>query len=753
MLMTIQHILLKKLLFIVLLLTFCLVSAQQDNRIQTIKNQLEILAMDNTGLSEQVKTEISVNNITLSNFLLAVSNLHQVNINLAPGLEQISIINNFSNVTVADLLVFLCKEYKLTIDFTGNILSIKQYVAPDPIPEEHIVPVSFDPNTNTISMDAKSDQLYEVFKHIMDESGKNLVFAPGMESKLLTIYLKDVPFDAAMDKLALANNLLVEQTKDGFYVFEDIVDTASNNSIRSRSGRKHSGLNFKVLDMDRQLLEVDFNNIPIAEIIDAIGSELDINSFTAAPLANAGNVTFKTQSISFDELLVKIFEPQTTGLSTMGSSTENNSNGNRNNPNMPQANNTNMPSYGQFTFKKEGNVYYFGTEDQLSVKAVEIVHLQHRSVELLADPTGGSGRSRTVGRTYGGYNSYGGYGNNNRYNNYSSGYNSNYNNSFNSGSNTNRNNREPVNMDYQNNFGGTASKAEALLSVLPDEIKQGIDVKIDYELNSFYVMGAASKIERFKDFIKKIDKPVPVILIEVMLLEVSRNATIESGVSWGIGDEPVDTKGAIFPKTDLTLGAKTINKVLNGFDGYGHINLGKVVPNFFATIKAMENNGNVKIRSTPKLSTLNGHRATFSNGQTSYYAVTQRNIYGTDNPQTSEITNYEPIDAELGLTIKPLVSGDGQVTLDIFVVQSSFGLRVADDAPPDLSSREFSSIIRVQDQDIVVLGGLEEQEKNDSGSGVPFLSRVPVIKWLFSSRKRTDSKAKLTVLIKPTVIY
>ena len=105
------------------------------------------------------------------------------------------------------------------------------------------------------------------------------------------------------------------------------------------------------------------------------------------------------------------------------------------------------------------------------------------------------------------------------------------------------------------------------------------------------------------------------------------------------------------------------------------------------------------------------------------------------------------------MTIKPLVSGDGQVTLDIFVVQSSFGTRIAEDAPPDLSSREFSSIIRVQDQDIVVLGGLEEQVKNDSGSGVPFLARIPVIKWLFSKRRREDSKSKLTVLIKPTVIY
>jgi len=264
------------------------------------------------------------------------------------------------------------------------------------------------------------------------------------------------------------------------------------------------------------------------------------------------------------------------------------------------------------------------------------------------------------------------------------------------------------------------------------------------------VNGPSTNIERFKKFVKEIDKPIPVILIEVMILEVSRSATVETGIEWGLGTEPTQTQGGIYPQTDITLGAQTINKVIGGFDGIGSF---KVVPNFFATIKAMETNGDLKIRSTPKITTLNGHRATLSNGQTSYYTVTQRNIYGTDNPQTSEITNYYPIDAELGITIKPTVAGDGQITLDIFVIQSSFGNRIADDAPPDINSREFSSIIRLKDQDIAVLGGLEEQVKRGVSSGVPVLARIPVLKWLFSKRKREGRKSKLTVLLKPTVYY
>ncbi|MEX0274113.1 MAG: type II secretion system protein GspD, partial [Flavobacteriaceae bacterium] len=194
-------------------------------------------------------------------------------------------------------------------------------------------------------------------------------------------------------------------------------------------------------------------------------------------------------------------------------------------------------------------------------------------------------------------------------------------------------------------------------------------------------------------------------------------------------------------------------KIIGGFDGFGSFNIGQVVPEFFANIKAMEANGAIKIRSTPKLSTLNGHRAFLSIGETTYYVVTNQNFYGTQNPQTSEIRNYQPIDAELAVSIKPLVSGDGQVTLDINVIQSDFSSeRIEKDAPPGLTSREFSSIIRMQNQDLAVLGGLEEKIKNDSGNGVPLLARIPVIKWLFSQRKREDSKQKLTILIKPTVI-
>lgn len=702
---------------------FFSIAYSQDSRIQQIKNNIESVLPDSNGLSEKVN--INIKEATLGSFLLAVSEVHKVNISVAPSLNQINIANNFTDVTVADLLVFLCKEYNLTIDFTGNILSIKPFERPIEKPILKTISAQYDANNDLLSLDLKEDKLYDAFKKIMNESGKNIVFAPGLENKLLTAYIQKMPFDAALNKLAYANDLNVTKSKDNFYLFDqpegnyspETSNEKGTSAIRQNKPQRSRKSNFffNILDTDKKTLEVDFENTPISSIIYDIGNDLGIDMFVSSPLESAGNATFKAKNISFDELLVKLFEskmdsklPGGNNSSSQFSSESNSSNEN-------------------FTFMKNGTIYYFGTKNQLVVRNVKSIPMMHRSIELLGNP---SGEGRSSGRI-----------SNNSYTNYNS---------------SSDNRQGSTNSPNSNNYTSNSSNnnSESILSIIPEEIKKDLDIKIDKELNSFLVNGPAANIIRFESFIKYIDKAVPVILIEVMLLENNRNSVIETGINAGIGDKPVATKGSLFPGADVTLGAETINKIINNFDGFGSLNIGNVVPNFYLSLKALEANGNVKIRSTPRLSTLNGHKAYLSIGETTYYVVTNQNFYGSQIPQTSEIKNYQPIDAELSVAIMPLVSGDGQITMDIKVVQSSFnGQKVDKNAPPGINSREFTSIIRVKDQDLVVLGGLEEKVKNDSGAGVPLLSRIPVIKWFFSSRKREDSKKKLTVLIKPTVIY
>lgn len=709
----------KKLLFAFLLLLLTTsIYAQDASRVNSLANKLELLKVDTPGLEETIN--INITQTTLSNFLLAIAKVHSLNINVSPELNTINIVNNFSDVMVKDILIFLVKEYSLDIDFTGNILSIKKYEAPPKEAEEKIIEAIFQPVNQTLSLDLKNDRLEKVFRKIMDISGKNLLFTPEIQSRQLTLYLNNIPFDIALQKLAQTNDLLLNRSRDGFYVFESAF---ASNSTNAESGnatsrpvrRRNANFYYKVLDTVGKKIDVDFQNTQVADIIYTIGEDLGIDIFTASPLDNIGVATVSAEDIDFDLLLDKIFE------STSPSSTR----VDQNNRNQSSGNTT-----SNFTYKKDGNIYYFGTEDQLSLKQMELVTMMHRSVQMLANPSG-NGQRRSGGR----------------------GFNPQSNGNFNNLLGLNNNSNQQQNFN-QNRNSSTSQNTASIEDIIPDDVRDGLDIKVDTELNSFVVSGPGIKVERFKDFIQNIDKPVPVILIEVMILEVNRSSLIETGVSFGLGEEPSQTQGSVFPSTDIRLGADRVNKLIGSFNGFGSLNLGNVLPEFYLDIKAMESNGNIKVLSTPKLSTVNGHKAYLSSGQTTYYAVTSQTFFGSQIPQTSEITNYVPIDAELAIEIQPFVSGDGEITLDIQVVQSSFnGERIAEDAPPGMNSREFSSIIRMRDQDVAILGGIEEVRKDDSGSGVPFLARIPVIKYLFSKRRREDSKRKLNILIKPTVIY
>ncbi len=689
-------------LFCILWLSLGIALAQEERRISSIQNQLELLKVDTPGLEESIN--INISQTSLSNFLLAISKVHSVNINVSPELNNINIVNNFSNVSVADIFIFLVKEYQLDIDFTGNILSIKRYVSPPEVLQEKEIIANYELGNKSLSLDLKNDPLDKVFRKIMDISGKNLLFSPEIEKTKLTLYINNVPFDMALDKLAQSNNLILTKSRDGFYVFEAafVANTSANgeNKVARPIRRRKANFNYKVLDTLQKEIQIDIQNTAVSDIIYTLGEDLKLDIFTASPLEDAGVASVTASSIHFDVLLNKIFESAL-------------------------ANAKNGESISNYTYKKDRNIYYFGTEDQLSLKQIELIPMMHRSVQLLSDPSGNG--QRRAGRNS---------------------FNANFSALGNSGGNFNQNQTRTNNTSTRQQI-----ETSSIEEIIPEDIRNGLEINVDTELNSFVVSGPGVKVERFKRFIKHIDKPVPMILIEVMIMEVNRSAIVETGVSFGIGEQPSNTSGSVFPSTNMRLGSKDVNKIIGNFNGFGSLNLGKVVPEFFLDIKAMESNGNIKVLSTPKLSTINGHKAYLSSGETSYYAVTTQNFIGSQIPLNSEITNYFPIDAELAIEIMPFVAGDGEITLDIQVIQSAFnGERVAEDAPPGLNSREFSSIIRMRDQDVAILGGIEEVKKDDSGSGVPLLSRVPVLKWLFSKKRREDSKRNLNILIKPTVI-
>lgn len=296
---------------------------------------------------------------------------------------------------------------------------------------------------------------------------------------------------------------------------------------------------------------------------------------------------------------------------------------------------------------------------------------------------------------------------------------------------------------------------DRVLELIPAELKKGVDVKTFVDLNGLIVSGSQPRITEMEAFIRQIDLVVPLVHIEVIIADVRKSNTISTGISAGLGTKPAAaTNGGLVPQIDLSLNAASINNLISGINGLGIINLGSVTPNFYLTLKALEEQGALKIRSTPQVATLNGHEAKLKVGSTVYYLEVQNNlINNVGNTTVSQSQQYKSLDADLLVTINPQISGDEQITMSIGVTQSSFTERISETAPPGKLNRDFQSLVRVKNGEMIMLGGLEENSTNNSGRGLPLISRIPVLKWIFGNRTRSKAENKLTIFIKPTIIY
>ncbi|WP_298423818.1 type II secretion system protein GspD [uncultured Kordia sp.] len=295
---------------------------------------------------------------------------------------------------------------------------------------------------------------------------------------------------------------------------------------------------------------------------------------------------------------------------------------------------------------------------------------------------------------------------------------------------------------------------ESVKATFPKALVQKMDIVEFIELNGFVVTGSEIQVRAMREYLKEIDKVVPNVEIEIMIVQYQKGYEIQTGLQAGLDDNKRTTSGVLFPTGDVQVNANSVNGLIDAFNGLGIVNLGKVTERFYLSLKALENNSYIKVESTPKLVTLNGHEATTSIGETSYYFEQRNELIQTGvNNNVLQSGQWKSTEANLSVRIKPFVSKDEHVTLEVSVEQSSFLGRAGENAPPGKATRKFESMIRVKNNEMILLGGLDELENENSGTGTPFFSRIPIIKWFFSSRKKKKEKSKLHILIKPTVTY
>ncbi|WP_184550918.1 type II secretion system protein GspD [Mucilaginibacter sp. FT3.2] len=623
------------------------VFAQQQDRIQVIRQKLDELSADVPGLNQKV--QLLVTGVSVHEYLNAIARSNGLSISSDQGMN-FTISDTFSGVTAANILVLLAQKYNLDITTVGSIISITPYRDPNqflkPPPKE--IGVKYNAAGNKLSLSLNNDSLAAVARKITQVSGKNVVIPGTLQNKMVTAFIADAVFDAALNKLAYVNEIKMVHTADDFYLFQPLdeneevyVNGDKNTSVRKtfrnpgpQGAGGANGLFVRVVN-GQKLISVDAVNSPIIDLVKQASQETGKNYSIYSDIK--GTITLHVNDVSYDALMSLLFK-----------STE-------------------------YTFHAENGIYVIGDRKLEGLRTFRAIHLQNRSIDTV-------------------------------------------------------------------------------LTMIPVDWKRGIEIKEFREQNTLLLSGSGAQIDEVEGFVKQLDVLVPVVLIEVTMIDVHKSRTISTGISAGVSDS-AKMGGTILPGIDYTFGTKGVNDFLNSVGKLTSLNLGHVVPNFYVRLQALEANNNIDVRSVPKLTALNGHSATLSIGSKRYYKNTTQNVIPSIQSAQSIFTNvYQEVNADLSIAIKPVVSGDDQVTLGIKVNISDFTAIPTDGSPPPQAISKFETSLRVHNEDTIVLGGLERTESDDSGSGVPILSRIPILKWIFSSRSKTNSKVVTVLFIKSTII-
>ena len=380
-----------------------------------------------------------------------------------------------------------------------------------------------------------------------------------------------------------------------------------------------------------------------------------------------------------------------------------------------------------YTFKKDGDLYLIGLKELNGLSTTEVVNLKYRptqqAIELIPGAENqGASHNASVSQSFG-------------------------------------------QQGRQSNFPQTGEQrlfeppsSQGLQTNLLPEISQFSvgEVKIiDYpELNRIILNGPTEEVSEIADLLRQIDQPIPMVRIEMVVVEVNKNRVLASGLKAGFqsGNDSTETNREILPGIDYGVNGEEINQVLSNIPGLSPIGL--LNSNFQFQLQAQESRGNLKVKMKPVLSMLNGREASLTIGQTQYFLLeTQTASTGAVSNFQQFTQRFERIEANITLTVKPFISDEEIVTLDVIPDFTTPIGSFDADVPPTIATRRFVSTIRVKNGETVILGGLSQSEKQESTQGLPVLSRIPILKWFFGNVEKNKTETSLLIYITPHIEY
>ncbi|OGW63759.1 MAG: hypothetical protein A2638_04545 [Nitrospirae bacterium RIFCSPHIGHO2_01_FULL_66_17] len=300
------------------------------------------------------------------------------------------------------------------------------------------------------------------------------------------------------------------------------------------------------------------------------------------------------------------------------------------------------------------------------------------------------------------------------------------------------------------------AKAADLSTTLKKNLSSRGDLTVNEATNSLIAKDVPQNIADIQQLIKLLDLPTPQVLIETRIVQANTNFARDLGIQWGASGK--DTFGAnqlalnAGPGTGDLVGAQVPNFAVNlpasgGAGSIGNVGftLGRLTGlnpfNLDVRLSAGEASGETKIISSPRIVTLDNREAVIQQGDSIPFETV-----------SNSGTQTQFIDATLNLTVTPHITPNGSVIMKIKATKNAIGDFRSRLGAPSISKREATTEVMVQDGETTVIGGIFENTKSESETGVPWLAKIPGLGWLFKRQSVSDQNRELLIFITPTIV-
>lgn len=273
-------------------------------------------------------------------------------------------------------------------------------------------------------------------------------------------------------------------------------------------------------------------------------------------------------------------------------------------------------------------------------------------------------------------------------------------------------------------------------------------VSVDEDTNSIIALGPKDAIDEIEMMIVELDKEKQQVYVQAQIIEVNEDLTNKIGAKYGL-QAGMTNSGGIFGFAANT-GQSTFD-VLGSASALG-IKLGSNIKEavaLSATIDFLKTNSAINVVSEPSLLCVNNKESSIYVGQTKSIQTSSTTAASTTS---IPVVTYSREDIGLTLKIKPLISNDKKVTLDISVILEDVSQTQTTNGQPDTSKKQIKTVALVRDGENVIIGGLIKDKVDNTESKVPLLGDIPLVGYAFRHNADTTSKINLVVILTPYVI-